>query len=96
MVNLESRYQKDPSMVHRDILGESILVPIRQNVGDLDSIYSLNETASRAWALIDGENSLLEISEQITLEFEVEEQQATQDLLELIAQLESIGAVSKV
>ena len=96
MVNLESRYQKDPSMVHRDILGESILVPIRQNVGDLESIYSLNETASRAWVLIDGEHSLLEISEKITLEFEVEEQQAQQDLLELIAQLESIGAVSKV
>jgi len=96
MVNLAACYKKDPSMVHRDILGESILVPIRQNVGDLDSIYSLNETASRAWALMDGELTLLEISEQITSEFEVEQEQAQQDLLELIAQLESIGAVSKV
>ena len=45
---------------------------------------------------MNGEHSLLEISKQITTEFEVEEDQAQQDLLELIAQLESIGAVSKV
>jgi len=95
-INLESCYQKDPSMVHREIIGESILVPIRQNVGDLDSIYSLNETASRAWALIDGEHSVLEISEIISSEFEVEQDQAQSDLIELISQLESIGAVSQV
>ena len=96
MVELESCYQKDPSIVHRKILSESILVPIRQNVGDLESIYSLNETASRAWALIDGKNTLLEISTQITQEFEVDDDQAQQDLIELITQLESIGAVSQV
>ena len=62
-------------MVHRDILGESILVPIRQNVGDLESIYSMNETASRAWALIDGDRSLHEISDLITREFEVNQEQ---------------------
>lgn len=96
MINLDTRFQKDPSMVHRDILGESILVPVRQNVGDLDSIYSLNETASRAWALIDGEHTLLEISDRITSEFEVDRDQAQQDLVELIVQLEEIGAVRKV
>ena len=96
MVNLEACYQKDPSMVHREIIGESILVPIRQNVGDLDSIYSLNETASRAWALIDGEHSVLEISEIISAEFEVETEQAQKDLVEMIAQLEEIGAINLV
>ena len=96
MTNIESCYKKDPSMVHRDVLGESILVPIRQNVGDLESIYSLNETASRAWALIDGQNNLLEISDLITREFEVDPEQAQKDLIELIAQLEEIGAVTKV
>ena len=83
-------------MVHRDILGESILVPIRQNVGDLESIYSMNETASRAWALIDGDRSLHEISDLITREFEVNQEQAQADLIELITQLESIGAITQV
>ena len=96
MVNLEACYQKDPSMVHREIIGESILVPIRQNVGDLDSIYSLNETASRAWALIDGEHTVFEISELISNEFEVDPEQAQKDLIDLIAQLEEIGAINLV
>jgi hypothetical protein len=95
MVELDSTYQKDPSMVHRNILGESILVPIRQNVGDLDSIYSLNETASFAWEMIDGKHTLLEICDAITREFEVEQDQAQQDLFELVAQLQEIGAVSE-
>ena len=47
-------YRKDPSIVARQIAGEMILVPIRQNVGDLESIYLLNETALFAWQLLDG------------------------------------------
>jgi hypothetical protein len=96
MVELNSKYQKDPSLVHRNILGESILVPIRQNVGDLDSIYSLNETASFAWEMINGKRSLLEISEMITREFEVDKEQAQKDFLELIVILEKLGAIYKV
>ena len=83
-------------MVSREIAGEFILVPIRQNVGDLESIYTLNETAARAWSLIDGKHTLAEIQETIVDEYSVREDQAQQDLIELIQELESINAVVKV
>lgn len=95
-VNLESGYQKNPDMVFRELLGEGILVPIRQNVGDLECIFSLNDTASRFWVLMDGERSLQEIRDQITSEFEVDPEQAEEDLVELVVQLEEIGALSQV
>jgi len=88
-------YNRDPSIVARQIAGEMILVPIRQNVGDLESIYLLNETALFAWQLIDGKLPLGEIRDQITREFEVDTLTAGQDLLELIADLERVGAVKK-
>ncbi len=88
-------YRKDPSIVARQIAGEMILVPIRQNVGDLESIYMLNETARFAWQQMDGALTLAEIRDQITQEFDVDDEQAGQDLLELLADLERMGAVVK-
>ena len=96
MPQLDVCYRKSLSIVSREIAGEMILVPIRQNVGDLESIYTLNETAARAWELIDGQRPALSIRDQIVAEFEVGTEEAEQDLIELLAQLESFGAVERV
>ena len=95
-MDLSQRFKQDPDIVSREIAGEYILVPVRNNVGDLDSIYTLNETAAFTWALLDGDNSLQEILNRITTEFIVEKHQAEQDLVELIRGLEEIKAVRKV
>jgi hypothetical protein len=93
---LKQIYRKDPSIVARQIAGEMILVPIRRNVGDLESIYLLNETALFAWGLFNGINTLADIRSQITQEFDVDGMTAGQDLLELVIQLELVGAIEKV
>jgi hypothetical protein len=93
---LRQIYRKDPSIVARQIAGEMILVPIRRNVGDLESIYLLNETALFAWGLFNGINTLADIRSQITQEFDVDGMTAGQDLLELVIQLELVGAIEKV
>ena len=88
-------YSKDPSIVARQIAGEMLLVPIRQHVGDLESIYLLNETALFVWQMLDGAHNLGDICNLVTQEFEVDEHQAGQDLIELVADLERVGAVVK-
>ena len=90
---LEKVYKKSDSIVSRKIADEFILVPIRQNVGDLESIYTLNETAARIWELIDGKTKVREIKERIVEEFEVTPEEAEKDLIEHLQQLEEIGAV---
>ena len=62
---LDKVYTKSDSIVFRKIADEFILVPIRQNVGDLESIYTLNETAARIWELIDGKIKVKEIKENL-------------------------------
>jgi hypothetical protein len=89
-------YRKDPSIVARQIAGEMILVPIRQNMGDLESIYLLNETALFAWECFDGSATLADIRNRIIQEFEVDDQQAGQDLLEVVADLERVGALVRI
>lgn len=90
---MEHSYRKASSIVTREIAGETILVPIRQNVGDLESIYTLNETASRIWALLDGRRTLRDVRDEMVAEFEVDEAEAEQDLLELVEQLQAAGAL---
>ena len=87
-------YFKNDSIVFRKIGDEFILVPIRHNVGDLDSIYTLNETAARIWELIDGKKSLHEIKNMMIEEFDVTPAEAENDLIEHLQQLEGIKAVS--
>jgi Coenzyme PQQ synthesis protein D (PqqD) len=87
-------YCKSDSIVFRKIGDELILVPIRQNVGDLDSIYTLNETAARIWELIDGERCLHDIKSMMVEEFDVPAAEAEKDLIEHLQQLEGIKAVS--
>jgi hypothetical protein len=87
-------YTKSDSIVFRKIGDEFILVPIRPNVGDLDSIYTLNETAARIWELIDGKRNLREIKNMMVEEFDVPAAEAEKDLMDHLQQLEGIKAVS--
>jgi hypothetical protein len=89
MNNLQKRYRKSESVVARKVGGEFILVPIRQDAGELSSIYTLNEVAARVWELIDGDRSVEEIREKIVEEYEVASPEAEEDILRCLKQLES-------
>jgi CTP synthase (UTP-ammonia lyase) len=92
----EKVYKKSDSIVSRKIADEFLLVPIKQNVGDLESIYTLNEVATRVWELIDGKKKVKEIQDKIVEEFEVTPQEAEKDLANLVKQLLAVGAITKV
>ena len=90
---LDQVYQKDPNIIFREIGGEVILVPIKQNVRDLENTFALNETAAFAWEKLDGVRTLGEILTLIIAEYEVGQEEAQDDLLELVAQLIEAGAL---
>jgi len=92
---LDKVYKKSDSIVSRKIADEFILVPIRQNVGDLGSIYTLNEAGARIWELIDGKMKVGEIKEKIVEELEVAPEEAEKDLIDHLQQLKKIKAITE-
>jgi hypothetical protein len=92
-MELDRRYVRDADFVFRRISDEVILLPIRRNLGDLESIFSLNEVGARIWELLDGERSLAEIRDTLLAEFDASADAVDADLAEFVATLESIGAV---
>ena len=89
-------YRQDDSIVSRRIEDEVILVPIRQNVADLESIYTLSEVGAYIWEQVDGRRTTAEILALTVGQFEVSEEEAQKDLTEFIQQLSSIGAITRV
>jgi len=93
MIDLNRRYQRNENFVFRRIEDETILVPIKDNVGDMGSIYNLNEVGAHVWEQLDGRQTLRDIGDTVVAHFEVTTRQAQTDICEFIDQLESIDAV---
>lgn len=87
--------RKNPDIVTRVIEDETILVPIYRTSKQMDCIYTLNETASEFWKLIDGKRTLDEIKKAILRKFDVTLQEADKELSKLLKDLLDIKAVVK-
>ena len=92
-LSLETRYEKDPSIVYREIADEAVLVPIRRNVADMAKIYSLDEVAADIWHLIDGQRTLGDVRDALLAEYDVAPEVLEADLGDFVQKLLSIGAL---
>lgn len=81
--------------VLRSVGSEAVLVPIRNRVGDLDSVYVMSPVAVRIWSLIDGVNDADVIAARLGEEFDVEPAVAAQDVKELLAALEEAELIRR-
>jgi len=96
MIELEHCYRRNENFVFRRIEDETILVPIKDNVGDMGSIYNLNEIGAFIWEHLNGERNLEAVRDKILEEYEVSPQEAEADLNEFINDLIEIEAVRLV
>jgi hypothetical protein len=86
-------YRRSSDVVARQVGHESILVPIRQNVGNLDFVYTLSPVAARIWALLDGSRDIDAIVSELCGEFDVDRDTAMADVAELLTDLAETSLV---
>jgi hypothetical protein len=79
--------------VTRRIAGETIVVPIRSEAAQLDSVYVFNEVGSRVWELVEQGRAEDEIVTALAAEFEVDAARARADLLAFVEVLRQAGLV---
>jgi hypothetical protein len=89
-------WKKVDEIVSRHIAGETILVPIRGKLADMQCIFVLDTVGEYIWDQLDGLKSLDEICEGILDNFEVEREQAETDLQEFIAELVEASLVMEM
>jgi hypothetical protein len=81
MPELRSIPSHVPSVVATRSGNEYLLVPVTNNIADMDSMFTLNDTGAFIWEHIDGKNSLEDIAGALANEYEVEYDDAVSDVL---------------
>jgi len=87
MTGLRSVLSHSPSVVTRKTGNEYVLVPIANNIADMNSVYTLNETGAFIWELIDGKRDVEEIISEMIKEYEIDEASATEDVFSFIQKM---------
>ena len=84
------------SFVTRHIGGETLIVPVAGQVTDLESIYVLNEVASRIWDLLQSPTTADSIATVVAGEFAVSPERAAEDVMEFLDTLGARGLIEPV
>jgi hypothetical protein len=86
-------FAKKDDFVTREIAGEMIIVPIRKQAGDLESIYTLNEVGTAIWGMIDGNTKVSQIIEAIHQDYTASPEDAAKDVAEFLQSLKEAGLI---
>jgi hypothetical protein len=87
MIDLNSVVSQSPSVVTRKTGNEYVLVPIANNIADMNSVYTLNETGAFLWELIDGKKTINDLIDAMISEYDVGKEIATEDVSSFIEEM---------
>ena len=87
MTGLRSVLSHSTTVVTRKTGNEYVLVPISNNIADMDKVYTLNETGAFIWEQIDGKRSVEEIITLLTEEYDIDVKTASEDLFSFIEKM---------
>jgi hypothetical protein len=87
MAGLKSILSHSSSIVTRKTGNEYVLVPITNNIADMNSVYTLNETGAFIWEQIDGKKSIEEIITALTNVYDIDKHNAESDVNSFVANM---------
>jgi methyltransferase-like protein len=87
MTDLKSVFSHSPDIVTRKTGSEYVLVPVANNIADMNSVYTLNETGAFIWELMDGTRNVEEIINRFVEEYNIDSETATADIFEFAENL---------
>lgn len=86
-MSLKSIPVHSPSIVTRKTGNEYVLVPIANNIADMNSVFTLNESGAFIWELIDGKRDVEAIIAEMVKEYDIDETTAGEDVLSFLEKM---------
>jgi methyltransferase-like protein len=84
MAELKSVPSRSTSVVTRKTGNEYVLVPVTNNIADMTSVYTLNETGAFIWELIDGKKNVEDLIKAVIDKYDIDKETATRDVFSFI------------
>lgn len=89
-------YKRNPNFIFRKIVDEVVLVPIYQDLADMDSIFTLNEVGAFLWEKLENQISQLELQALVLTEYDSEPEILKEDMDRFLSEMVAIGAVQEL
>ena len=87
MVDLKNVISRADNIVSRKTGTEYVLIPVTNNIADMNSVFTMNETGAFIWEKIDGKRSMEDLVKILIGEYEVDFDTAVADLMGLLEQM---------
>ena len=87
MKGLKSTLSHSPNIVTKKTGKEYVLVPVAENIADMNSVYTLNETGAFIWEHFDGTKTVEEIISLLLEEYDIDKESAEKDVFFFIENL---------
>jgi len=85
---MEKIFKKKSNCVTREVDDELVIVPLKDDLAEMDYLYTLNETASFVWNRLNGNKTLNEIARELTDNYDVDHTTASKDVESVINEIE--------
>ena len=95
MAGLKTILSRSQSVVTTKTGNEYVLVPVANNIADMNSVYTLNETGAFIWEHINGESSVEDIINEMTREYEIDYITASEDVYSFIDDMSKYLIISE-
>jgi len=92
----EVRFLRNPDFIFRKIVDELILVPIHQDLVDMECIFTLNEVGAFLWENLQEPHSFSELKDLVLDTYAADPQTVESDVQAFINEMRSIGSLGEV
>lgn len=89
----KSSFRKRREIVSREIASETILVPIKGQLADMQQIFSLNPVGACIWGRLDEDSDLDALVAGVVGRFDVTREEAERDVREFVEELLKAGLI---
>lgn len=87
-IRMNMIFSHSSDVVSREIDGALIIVPLTSGVGDMeDDLFSMNETGTEIWNMLDGKKTVQEVVEALTRQYRAESGEIEQDVAGIVTEL---------
>jgi methyltransferase-like protein len=90
MYHLKDVLIKKEDFVARKIDSEYLIVPIKNNIAEMDRVYNLNEVGAFIFEKIDGNNNVEDIIRAVIEQFDIEYEVAEKDVIEYLLEINNL------
>jgi hypothetical protein len=87
-IRMDMIFSHSSDVVSREIDGALIIVPLTSGVGDMeDDLFSMNETGTEIWNMLDGKKTVQEVVEALARQYRAEQAEIEQDVAGIVTEL---------